>query len=558
MFLLLALRILNLQVLCGRHFKELSDKNCVRLLPQPGARGRILDSCGSVIVDNRISYDVMVWPQGIRNTEQLFSKISGMIGISAGDLKKQYKNNYVSSSMPVVIARNIDKKKAIVLGELKLEMPQVIIQANPVRNYPYAKLCSHVIGYVNEIDRWRLTKLEDYGYKTKDIVGFGGLEEKYDYYLRQEEGGLSIEVDHRGRFMRVLGFRSSAKGRDIELTLNLKIQKIAQENLEGKTGCVIIMDPYTGEIVAMASFPDFNPSLFVNGPRQEVCALFNDPDSPFINRAISAQYPAGSIFKVIVSAAALETKKIDLSTSFLCTGYAMVGRQKFACWDTHGRQNLVEAITHSCNVFFYRTGLLLGAQSIYDYAVKFGLSKPTGFELSYESSGFIPSPLWRRINKFKSWFDGDTANLSIGQGDVLVTPLQMTRMMAVFANKGYLVTPYIIKAVDGKDVSLHQRRIEKMPLRETTVNSIRQGLRGVVSDSKGTANVLSALTIPVAGKTGTAQAPPGQPHGWFVGFFPFKNPKYVICVFLERGQAGYYSAVLAKQIINSIITEGLI
>ncbi|MDD5167161.1 MAG: penicillin-binding transpeptidase domain-containing protein, partial [Candidatus Omnitrophica bacterium] len=455
------------------------------------------------------------------------------------------------------IAKNIEVNKAIALEELKTSLAGIIIQLQPLRNYPYRSLGAHVIGYLGEIDRWRLTKLEDYGYMTKDIVGFGGVEEKYDYYLRQEEGGLSVEVDSRGRLVRVLGFRPPRNGKDMQLTLNLQIQKIAEEKLANRKGAVVIMEPYSGAIIAMASAPVFNPAAFVNKSGESISNIFNDRDAPLVNRAISAVYPAGSVFKPIVAAAALEAGKINLSTSFLCQGSTFVGKQEFKCWETHGWQNLTAAIAHSCNVFFYKTGLLVGAQSIHDYAIKFGLARPTAFELPYEAGGFIPSPLWRKINKFKNWFDGDTANLSIGQGDVSVTPLQMARVMAVFANGGYLVTPYIVKAIDGQDVSSYHRRVARCPVKASTINYIREGMRGVVSDPKGTGNVLSSLTVSVAGKTGTAQAPPGQAHAWFTGFFPYKNPKFVICVFLERGGPGYYSSVIAKQIIEALIAEGL-
>jgi len=557
MFLFLGLALFNLEVIQGRAYRDLSNKNCIRLLPQSGARGKILDRDGNVLVDSRLSYDAMILPRELNQPDKSWMAIAGILGKDPADIKRIFKRGYILPSLPITIARNIDIKKAIALEELKSDVPGIIIQPKPVRHYPYGRLASHVIGYVGEIDRWRLTKLEDYGYKTKDIVGFGGVEEKYDYYLRQEEGGVSVEVDHRGRFVRLLGFEPPRNGKDLRLTLNLKIQKIADDALAGRKGCVIIMDSNSGEIIAMSSFPNFNPVVFVDKSNTSIASLFNNPEAPLINRAISAGYPAASVFKVIVAAAALETKKINLSTTFLCQGGTLIGKRQFACWSTHGRQNLIEAIIHSCDVFFYRTGLSVGAQTIYDYALKFGLAKSTSFELPYETDGFIPSPLWRRLNKFKSWFDGDTANLSIGQGDVLVTPLQVTRMMAVFANKGYLVTPYIVKAIDGQDVSAAKRKAVRVPLKAGTIDHIRQGLRGVVSSPTGTGNVLSDLGVAVAGKTGTAQAPPGQSHAWFAGFFPFKDPKFVICVFLERGGPGHAACVLAKQIIAALISEGL-
>lgn len=558
LFLVLVLGLFNLQVLSGGKYKELSDKNSIRLMPQLGARGKILDRDGKVIVDNKLSYDVMILPQDLDEVDNSLARVSRILGLSFASLKSAFKDGYIASSLPVKIIKNIDIKKAIALEQLKSEIPGLIMQTNPVRHYPYQRLACHILGYVNEIDRWRLTKLADYGYKTKDVVGFGGIEEKYDYYLRQEEGGLSLEVNHRGKVVRALGFNPPQNGKDLQLTLSLGLQKIVEDRLGDRKGCVIIMDPYSGEIAAMASAPSFSPQSFVEQQNSDIAAFLKDSDAPMINRAISATYPAGSIFKAIVAAAALETKKINLSTTFLCKGKMLLGKQEFACWDTHGKQNIISAIAHSCNVFFYNTGLVLGAQTIHDYAIKFGLSKTTSFELPYEVSGFVPSVLWRKLNKFRNWYSGDTANLSIGQGDVTVTPLQLVRMMAVFANKGNLVTPYIVKSVDGGDISAYQKKIYNLSLKAATIDYIRKGLREVISDPAGTGNVLSGLSVGVAGKTGTAQAPPGVAHAWFVGFFPFNNPKYVICVLLERGGPGYYSCVLAKQIIEDMIAQGLI
>ncbi|MFH0855698.1 MAG: penicillin-binding protein 2 [Candidatus Omnitrophota bacterium] len=557
-FVFIILGLLNLEVIHGRTYQELGNKNCVRLVPQNGSRGAILDRAGNIIADNKLSYDLMVLPQDAPQQEKIILNASKILGKSVKELKDAYRLNFISSSLPVTLARNISVREAISLAELKVDLPAIIIQPNPLRHYPNGKLAVHVLGYVSEIDRWRLTKLEDYGYKTKDIVGFGGVEEKYDYYLRQEEGGFSFEVDHRGNFIRTLGFKPPVNGRDIQLSLNIKIQKLAEDSLSDKAGAVIIMGPYTGEIFAMASSPGFDPAVFAEKNNDGISRVFNAPGSSLINRAISSSYPAGSVFKVIVGAAGLETKKINQNTSFLCQGSTRIGNREFKCWNTHGIQNLAGALVHSCDVFFYRTGLLTGAQSIYDYALKFGLSKTTAFELPYEEPGFIPSPLWRKLNKFRNWYDGDTANLSIGQGDVLVTPLQIARIMAVFANGGYLVHPYIVKAINGKDISFYQEKSEKLSLRKETIACIAEGLRRVVSEPAGTGNVLSGLAVSVAGKTSTAQAFPGQPHAWFSGFFPYKNPKFVICVFLEHGGPGYASCLVAKQIIEAMINEGLI
>ncbi|MBM3249236.1 MAG: penicillin-binding protein 2 [Candidatus Omnitrophica bacterium] len=558
LFAVLAAGMFNLQLLGGAKYRDLSNRNSIRLIPQKGCRGLILDCEGNRIAGSRLSYDVSVLPQGVKDRDGIFSALSRVLGTDAGAIAKKFKNGYTVPSVPVLIARNIELKKAIALEERKSELPGVIVQPSPLRDYPHGRLASHVLGYIGEIDRWRLTRLTDYGYKTKDLVGFGGVEERLDYYLREEEGGLSMEVDHRGRSVRILGLRPPVNGKDVKLTLNLKIQKIVEESLKDKTGCAILMSPLTGEVIAMASVPDYSPAVFTERQNQEIARLVRDLDAPLVNRAISGVYPAGSVFKVIVAAAGLETKKISAHTTFVCTGSTMVGSGRFNCWSTHGRQDLRQAITHSCNVYFYRSGLLAGPEAIHDYALQFGLGHTCGFELPNEAAGSVPSPFWRKVNRFKSWYDGDTANLSIGQGDLLVTPLQITRAMAVFANGGFLVTPYIIKEIDGKDVSASQQKSVRLNLKDSNLESIRQGLKGVVAEAAGTASILSELPVQVAGKTGTAQAPPGAPHGWFTGFFPYKKPKYVICVFLERGGAGYYASQVAKQIIARMAAEGLI
>jgi penicillin-binding protein 2 len=557
-FIFLVISLLNLTVFRGQEYRALSNKNCIRLIPQEGSRGKILDTNGRMIVGSAVSYNVVVLPQEREALIKTFAGLSNILNVSSDELWKRFRKGYSEPSMPVAIAKNISLEKAMALEERKLDFDGVIIQSDALRFYPYGKLACHVVGYLGQIDRWRLTKLADYGYKTKDIVGMGGIEERYDYYLRQEDGGLSVEVDHQGRFSRVLGFRPPQSGKDIQLTLDLRVQKIVENAMEGKTGSVVIMDPQTGEILAISSSPNFDPSLFVKKDDKQVSYLFSDPSAPFLNRAISATYPPGSVFKPIVAAAGLESGKINLSTTFYCPGSLMVGRREFKCWGTHLDQDLVRAIAHSCDVFFYKVGLAVGPQMLHDYSVRFGLTRPTGVELPYEESGFVPNPIWKKIYKFQKWYSGDTANFAIGQGEVMVTPLQITRMMAVFANRGKLVTPYLLKSIDGQDFSASHRKIVDLHIKDKVIESINEGLRKVVSEEKGTASILANLGVSVAGKTGTAQNPRGLSHGWFTGFAPYEKPRYVICVFIEHGEHGYLAALVAKKIFEDILREKLI
>jgi len=557
-FIILSSGLVNLQVIQHKKLKEFSDRNCIRLIPQQGCRGKILDRNNKIIVDNSISYDLLLIPQRGLSVEASLSKIAKILGTDYVKLKSTYNQGYIAPFVPITIAANITTHQAIALEELKSDIPDILVQPHPLRRYPYGTLASQVIGHLGEIDHWRLSKLADYGYQTKDVVGFGGIEEKYDYYLRYKEGALSVEVDHRGRFIRTIGFKPPQDGKDISLTLDLGMQKIAESAMAGRRGSVIIMDASDGGILVMASSPNYNPSVFIEKDRSRISSIFNNPNAPLLNRAISANYPPASVFKSIVSAAALETNKINLSTSYLCTGSTKIGNRSFACWDIHGKQDIFDAIAQSCDIFFYKTGLLLGPDIIHDYAVKFGLSRLTNIDLPYEVGGFVPSRTWRKIVKLRNWFDGDTANFSIGQGELMVTPLQITRVTGVFATNGLILYPHIIKAVNGKPVYVVPKKPSRISLKASTLNTIRQGLRKAVSDSKGTAGNLASAPVAVAGKTGTAQVPKGMSHGWFAGFFPFDKPKYIICVMLENGGSGHAAAMVTDEIISAIYKENIL
>lgn len=555
---ILGLSLFNLQVIQGGKYSELSKKNCIRLIAQSGSRGKILDTRGEVIVGNHVSYDVVILPQELDEVEKPLATLAGLLNQDVAELKKRFRRNYVAPSIPVVLAADVDLKTASAIEEKRFDLDSVIVQTTSTRYYPFGNLACHVLGYISEIDRWRLTKLEDYGYKTRDLVGFGGIEERYDYYLRQEDGGISVEVDHRGRFVRTLGYKPGEQGRDLRLTIDLRLQKIVEESFEDK-GCVVVMEVGTGAVAALASKPSFSPGVFVKKPRPgNIGELFSSPAAPLMDRALNGSYPAGSVFKMLVGCAGLETGKISEDTEFDCSGGVMIGKRLFRCWDTHGKQDLAGAIAHSCDVFFYRTGLGTGPQAIHDYAARFGFGRPTGIELPYEASGFVPNPLWRRLSQFRQWYDGDTANLSIGQGELLVSPLQICRMTAAFANGGVLVTPYLVRAIDNTDVSRQHMRLVDLHLKQRTLQAIRKGMRRAVE--AGTCSALSSLPVTSAGKTGTAQisGKESDNHAWFCGFFPYEAPKYAICVFLEKGGHGTSAVAVAREIIERMYDQGFL
>jgi len=555
-FLLISLRLYQLQIIQGNKFYQLSKANSIRIIALKGARGKILDRKGEVIVDNQFSYELMAYPQAIENVDDFLKKLASVLGISFSSLKKTYQAQAIQSSLPITLVKDLDKEKAIILEELKSEFPQIVIQSVPKRFYPYGRLASHIIGYIGLIDRWRLDKWKDYGYSIQDTVGYGGIEERYDYYLKPDNGGIQLEIDSYGRLRRILGFKKPINGKDITLTIDLRVQKIVEEVLKDYSGAVVIIQPHTGEIIALASSPNFSP-FEISNP-SVLKDLLSDPTSPLVNRAISGLYPPGSVFKVVVADSALENKRIDEKTTFFCDGSLKIGNRQFGCWEKHGNQNLFWAIVHSCDIFFYKVGLSLGADKINEYALKFGLGKLTHIDLPEEKAGFVPHPLLRKLEKRQAWFDGDTANFAIGQGELLTTPLQIVRMISVFANGGKLVRPYIVKAIAGKDISLKQRKILSLGIPEKFLKIINRAMEAVVKDPEGTAHLLYIPDLSIAGKTGTAQVSKKQPHAWFAGFFPVENPSYSICVILEHAGSSTNACLVTKKIIERMKEEGIL
>lgn len=545
-----------MQAVRGNIYYSLSNKNCIRVIPVEGARGKILDRNGEPIADNQISYCISILPIEFRQDKETISKLSALIGKRPEQINKIIKNNFVSSFTPITLEKGVDKRTAFLIEENKLELPGVIVQALPSRSYPYQNAAAHILGYLGKIDRWRITRLKDYGYKIKDIIGFGGVEEKLEQVLRSREGGTQIQVDHRGRAVRTLGFRASAAGEDVSLTIDIRIQKIIEDGFAGRKGAAVMMDADSGKIIAMVSSPGFYPGAFLDAESSDyVRGLLSNPDSPLMNRAISGQYPFGSVFKIISTVAALEKKKITPEKRFFCPGMLMVGLKQFNCWSRHDSQDLREAIAHSCNVYFYHLALLLGADSLSEYSLKFGLGRHTGIDLPYEVTGNVPSRLARRI-KLQNWYEGDTANFGIGQGDLLVSPIQAVRFIAAIANGGKLVTPYLIERIAGRENS--QKPPLQLGIDRKALQIAIEGLKQVVNLDTGTANIGGWGDLKVAGKTGTAQVHNKLSHGWFAGFLPYDKPKIAFCFFLENTGPSVHAVILAQQVFNRMKEDNLI
>lgn len=529
----------------------LSQKNHIRLVPLEGLRGTIYDRNGLALVDNRLSFDVIVFPQEIDDEDETFSRVAKVIGVPKQNLAAIMKTEYQAPFSPITIARDIDREKAFMLEEMKQDIPGVFVQPKSLRWYIYGEKAAHSIGYLSLINKEEFERLRDYGYSFRDLVGRAGAERVYDRYLKGQSGGMQLEVDATGRLVKTLGTKTPQKGEDITLTIDAKLQSYVSEVLAGKKGAIVVMNPHNGEILAISSSPSYDPNIFIDPNKNEVAAeLLKSASHPMINRAIVGQYPPGSTFKIIVALAGLQTQKITENTTFNCGGKFHLGNIEFECWKEggHGPQNLYEALIHSCNVYFYNLGRKLGPEVLAEYAQKFGLGKQTGIDLVGEGKGFVPTAWWKRTAKGENWYEGETVNYSIGQGYLSVTPLQMAEAISIFATEANAPRPHLIKKIGGVQIAEPKPKTINIP--KDALKIMKDAMRQVVESDTGTGQRARVEGVKIAAKTGTAQDPQGEPHAWFVGYAPADNPKIAFAVLVEHGgKGGLVAADLTKQIL---------
>lgn len=559
-FIIVALWLFYIQVFRFRYYQGLSLKNTIRLIPIEASRGGIYDRNGQPIVIDEISFDLAIIPQEVKDLQKTLKDLSNISGIPNKELLRNYERNYHLPFAPVRVAINLDKKRAFYIEEKLSSISGALIWSSPRRCYLNKEVGSHVTGYVGRIGKVEFVKLRDYGYKIQDLVGKAGIEKYYDAYLKGEDGGIQIEVDASSREVRRLGFREPRKGKDLQLTIDLGLQRFVDMLLKEKKGACIIMDAKTGQILTLASSPEFDPNIFTLGTDRERSRLLNDKGSPLLNRAIACSYPPGSTFKIVVATAGVATGAVKEKTSFICKGVFKLGWRKFNCWKEsgHGRQNLIEGLTHSCNIFFYNLGRALGAEQLHRYALKFGFGNLAGIDLPEEAKGLVPGPLWKRLVIKEPWYEGDTINYSIGQGFLLVTPIQMLRAVTIIANEGYAPCPYLVERIEDKDVS--RKKSYLLRLRQGVFATIKKGMFNVVNDTTGTGQYAKVKGLKIAGKTGTAQpGTPGDTHAWFAGYIPADSPRISFVIFLEHGgQGGRNPAHMTRTIATYLKENGFL
>lgn len=540
-FTLLASCLYYIQIIKGPAYKEMGYRNSIRLLSINAPRGIIYDRRDRKIAENILSFGVFIVPQEVVELDSTLKRLSEILDCPESLLKRNYNRHYQAPFAPCEVKRNISKKDAILIEELRLDMRGVLVKELPLRSYPYAHAFAHLAGYIAEINKSELSALKSYGYAMKDLIGKDGVERIADNALRGKSGGMQIQVDNRGRQVKVLNLKRPVKGEDVYLTVDAGLQDFIWKAMGEKRGAAIFMDPHTGEILSLVSTPSYDP----NG---SIASVLYDSDAPLMNRALMGQYPPGSIFKILLGLAGLESGTITPQTNFVCNGRLTVGKAAFNCWnlDGHGAMDIRHAIVESCNVFFYNVGLMLKAEKIYEYARRLGFGKKTGIELSGEEEGIVPTRAWKRMQTKERWFAGDTANLSIGQGYLLVTPLQIARLVAVIANGGELVQPHVLKRKGRASSNVRLRFDDK------NIEVLKDAMKGVVEEENGTGSRAWSSVVSISGKTGTSQAGAGlDTHAWFAGFAPSDDPEVCFVIFLEHGgSGGDVSAMIAKKAVE--------
>ncbi|WP_241392640.1 penicillin-binding protein 2 [Rippkaea orientalis] len=547
-------RLAFLQLFQGKIYREKAENNRIRIIPKPPVRGNIFDRKGRVLASTRLTHAAYLWPVVIKqpNWPENLRYLSQLLSIPEDSIQTKIEQAGYNSPTLIRIARSLNPAQITALEEFKSEFKGELngleVDIESVRDYPNGELASHILGYTGELNPEQLAKRRSQGYRLGDIVGKMGVEAAYEQQLRGEWGGLQLEVDGAGKVMKVLGQKIGKAGKDVTLTLDLDVQKAAEAALGQRKGAVVALDPKTGGILAMASYPRFDPNVFSSQITTETWEQWRKAGDPFVNRALRG-FPPASTFKIVTATAGMETGKYPPNTILNTFAYLRVGGTAFGEWNRagFGPMGYVRAMAWSSNTFHGQIGRGVGGPTLIKWSRLYGFGQTTGVELTEELPGLIADDAWKRANYNWEWTDGDTVNMSIGQGFTQATPLQVAVMFAVPANGGYKVKPHFLN--DGRDISQWRT---SMNLKPTTVKILREGLRAVVSSGTGKALNVPSLP-PSAGKSGTAEAPPGKPHAWFGGYAPYDKPEIVVVAFAEHsgGGGGSVAAPIVRQVMEA-------
>ncbi|MDA8084103.1 MAG: penicillin-binding protein 2 [Nitrospiraceae bacterium] len=555
-FLLLLIRLWQLQILQGDDLRKISESNRLRVFGVPAPRGIIFDRNGVPLVKNTSSFCASLIPEEF--DRNLIPALARMLKIPEEELARRIERPGLSPFAPVRLKEDLSFNEVSYIEARRSDFPGLMIEIEVSRQYIYGSVGAHVIGYLGKLSPNQAKDPAFRDVPPEAFIGQWGVEKIFDRTLRGTAGQRIIEVDALGREIRLLKENPPVKGQDLTLSIDIALQKEAEAAFEGKTGALVALKPGTGEVLGLVSAPSFDPNMFAKGiSSEEWTALMKDKRLPMLDRAVQSQYPPGSTFKVIMSIAGLAEGVIDEDSTVTCRGGLNFGKWHFGCWRKtgHGTVSLHRAFIESCDVYYYELGKKLGIDRIYDYATRFGLGKETGFLLGSEKKGLIPNTKWKLKTKKAPWFLGETFVNSIGQGYVAATPLQMAVMMGAVSNGGTVYRPLLIK--DETPVVLR-----KADVRPEILEEMKRHLAGVVNEPGGTGGAARSGVTVIGGKTGTAQVvslrkdsksqAEHRDHAWFVATAPVDDPKIVISVMVEHGgHGGSAAGPIARRAIEA-------
>lgn len=577
-FLILLGRMAYLQLYKGDYYGNQADGNRLRRTKIIAPRGLFFDFKGQELVNNLPGYAVALQRQGQSYNDNVIGILAEILEMPAEQIRKRIAANQ-DSYEPTRLKSNVSPEVITKIEERRRELPGVLLELQPIRNYLYKELAVHALGYVGEASEYEITKGAYKGMPGGSIVGKFGLEKTFDKMIRGIDGSFDEEVDVAGNVVKQLGSHDPVPGKSLQLTIDKDLQVVLEKAVDeqlaylrssgiapnARAAAIVAIDPRSGAVRAMVSRPAFDPNLFVNGISEKNWQVINnDPNYPMGNKVISGEYPPGSTFKIITGTAALELGKVTPEELIFDSGQHWLVPMGNAGGEALGWINFQQALSMSDNVYFYEMGNRLGIDNLVDFARKFGMGKKTGIELEGEASGLLPTPEnKRKIFTGEDWTLGDTFNASIGQGIDLATPLQMAVMMSCIAGGGVYHQPYLVDKLLNNDGSVYEVRQHQDPyslgVSQKTLDLIKQGLMGVAQPG-GTASYFANLPRPMAAKTGTAENPHGRDHGLFVAYGPADAPELVVAAVVEQGSFGYISAgpIVYKVFEEWFREEGLI
>jgi penicillin-binding protein 2 len=572
----LAARFWQLQIVRAPTYRELARANHVRQIPENAPRGLILDRYGRIIGENRPSFNLTV--EDPKRDEATVAALARLLSLSDGLSEIESNRSKSPRYDPTLLKEDIPLEEVALVEARQLELPGAIIQFVPRRFYPFGSLASHVLGYVGRITEEQLGEIpfEDAG--RNDYVGQSGVELIYDKILFGRNGVQRMVVNSRGRRERILAEVPPIWGETVQLSLDLDLQRSLENAFGEKAGAAVVLDPRNGQLLALGSFPSFDPNFFSGRfSQKEWRALEHDPEHRLQNRAIQGRYPPGSSFKLVVAAAALEEGIIEPSTKMTCRGWVRLYGKVFRCHRAsgHGVVDLHDALVHSCNSYFYQVGVKLQIDTIARYARMMGLGVETGIDLPYEVSGLVPDPEWKRRARNQPWYAGETVSVAVGQGSVLVTAIQMAQIAAVVGSSGEVHKPRVFldsypagSTPRPSPLPVMAQPVRHVRLKESTWRLLQDAMWGVVNGG-GTGWRARVQGFDVCGKTGTAQVVSRgkvaqvvdserpehlRNHAWFVGFAPRVNPEVALAVLVEHGGGGGQSAApIAGEIFKTYL-----